>query len=346
MRRFLPLRRTTVIVWALCLVAGACSNSPTSPTPSPGTGGSPPPVTTPPPTPPLTITCPAAQSASSPNGAPVAVNFGAPTTTGGVAPVQVSCTRTSGSTFPVGTTAVQCTATDAASTTRSCNFNVVVAPPPPQLSRTRFLAFGDSTTAGEVPVPTAAAFGVREPNYKLVIVPAAAYPTQLLTLLRARYTAQVSVIEVINAGLPSEWAEDGALRLPGVMSNVRPHAVLLLHGMNDLAALGTAGVQRAWRAIDTMAKEIRGRGARTFLATLPPSRPGPKAVPLALIQSLNANIRDTARGEGAVLVDVYGALFTDVNRYMSFDGLHPTEAGYQKIADTFYEAIRLDLEVR
>jgi lysophospholipase L1-like esterase len=260
--------------------------------------------------------------------------------------VQVSCTRASGSTFPVGTTEVQCTATDAASVSRSCSFNVVVAPPPPQLSRTRFLAFGDSTTAGEVPEATSSAFSGDVPNYKLVIVPAVAYPTQLLSLLRARYTAQVSVLEVINSGVPSEWAEDAVRRLPGVMSNVRPQAVLLLHGINDLAALGTPGVQRAWRAIDTMAKEIRGRGARTFLATLPPSRPGPKAVPSALIQSLNSNIRDTARGEGAVLVDVFGALSTDVNRYMSFDGLHPSEAGYRKIADTFYEAIRLDLEVR
>jgi lysophospholipase L1-like esterase len=185
------------------------------------------------------------------------------------------------------------------------------------------------------------------PDYRLVVIPSASYPTQLLTMLRGRYTGQASALEMTNSGVPTEWAEDGALRLPGVMSNVRPQIVLLLEGVNDLAALGTRGVQSAWRAIDTMAKEIRNRGARAFIATIPPPRPtGSKAVPLSLIQSLNANIRDTARGEGAVLVDVFQALSTNVNLYISVDGLHPTEAGYQKIAETFFQAIRQDLEVR
>lgn len=277
----------------------------------------------------------------------MAVNFNLPTTSGGVAPVQVSCTRTSGSLFPVGTTAVQCNATDAASATQSCSFNVTVAVPPPQLSRTRFLAFGDSTTAGEVPVASSAAFDGDSPNYKLIVIPSASYPSQLLSLLRARYSAQVSLLEVANSGWPGEWAEDGARRLPGVMATVRPQVVLLLEGVNDLGALGMPGVARAWRAIDTMAKEIRNRGARAFIATIPPPRPsGPKAVPITLIQALNTNIRDTVRGEGAVLVDLFTALSTDVNRYVSIDGLHLTEAGYQKAADTFYEAIRVDLEIR
>lgn len=185
------------------------------------------------------------------------------------------------------------------------------------------------------------------PNYRMIVIPEASYPSQLLSLLRARYTAQAAALEITNAGLPTEWAEDGALRLPGLLANQRPQAVLLLEGVNDLAALGTRGVNSAWRAIDAMAKEIRNRGARPFIATLPPPRPtGVKAVPLALIQSLNANIRDTVRGEGAVLVDLFQALSADVNLYISFDGLHPTEAGYRKIAETFYEAVRQELEVR
>jgi lysophospholipase L1-like esterase len=269
------------------------------------------------------------QTSASANGAPVAVTFSA-SASGGVAPVQVSCTRPSGSLFPVGTTSVQCTATDASATTRSCSFSVTVAQPAPQLSRTKFLAFGDSTTIGEVPVATNVPTRDGSPNYRMIVIPAASYPSQLLSLLRARYTGQTSVLEMTNSGLPTEWAEDGALRLPGVLATSRPEAVLLLEGVNDLAALGTRGVQSAWRAIDTMAKEIRGRGARAFIATLPPPRPGgTKAVPITLIQSLNANIRDTARGEGAVLVDVFQALSPNVDLYISVDGLHPTGAGYR-----------------
>lgn len=340
----LPRRtRAAGVVVALFAVTVACSSSPTSPTPPTGT---PPPPGPPPPAPSLTISCPASQNVSSTGNNPVPVTFAAPSTTGGLAPVQVTCTRTSGSLFPVGTTSVQCTATDAGATSRSCAFSISVAPPPPELTRATFLAFGDSTTLGEVTVPIGPD-RLGSPGYRMVVVPSAAYPAQLLSLLRTRYTTQAGSIVITNAGNPTEWAEDGVRRLPGVMSSQRPQAVLLLEGINDLSALGTPGVMSAWRAIDTMAKEIRGRGARPFIATLPPSRPGgARSVPLALIQSLNNNIRSTVRGEGAVLVDLFEALSPDVSRYIGIDGVHPTEAGYRKIAETFYEAIRLDLERR
>lgn len=319
------------------LTLAGCSSSPTAPTsPQPGV---------PPPTGPaaLAIVCPSNAAASSANNNPVAVTYTAPVVSGGIAPVQVTCAPSSGTLFPLGTTTVQCTAADAAQTSRTCQFSVTVSGPVPRLARTKFLAFGDSMTAGEITAPT----GARGEHQALVVVPASSYPTRLLGLLRGRYTAQTAAIEVLNAGRPGEWAEDGALRLPGVMSSNRPEAVLLLSGSNELGALGTAGVQRAWRAIDLMAKEVRGRGARAFLATLPPARgTGTNAIPLSLIQALNANIRSTARGEGAVLVDLYEALSTDPNRYIGSDGLHPTEAGYQRIAETFFAAIRQEYETR
>jgi lysophospholipase L1-like esterase len=200
-------------------------------------------------------------------------------------------------------------------------------------------------TAGEVTQPSRSGAGDALRNLKLVIVPSASYPTQLLNLLRARYTGQVSQLQVVNAGWPGEWAEDGAVRLPGILASNRPEVVLLMEGTNELGALGTPGVARASRAIDTMAREVRNRGARLFLATVPPTRAtGANTIPPSLINALNATIRTTARGENAVLVDIHGAISADVNRYIGADGLHPTEAGYQRIAETFFAAIRGELE--
>jgi lysophospholipase L1-like esterase len=310
------------------------------------TARTPPPTATPPPdgTPALTISCPAAVTAASTTGQPVGVTFPPPVTSGGRAPVQVSCTPPSGSLFPVGATSVQCTATDALTLSSSCNFSVTVAAVP-RLGRTTFVAFGDSFTAGEVAIPGTAALNEQLPNFRLAVVPSASYPTLLTSLLRGRYTAQT--IQMTNSGVPSEWAEDGAKRLPGVLSSTRPEVLLLLEGVNELSALGQPGVARAWAAIDTMAKEGRNRGARVFLATLPPPRPpGKGAVPLQLVLALNDRIRTTAAGEGAVLVDLYAALNVDLVRYIGVDGLHPTELGYQRIADTFFDAIRAVLEVR
>ena len=326
---------------ALVLTLVSSCSSPTAPTP---------PVTTPPPTPPVTapplsISCPADITLTVATS-PATVTFAAPTTTGGVAPAQVTCTRQSGSPFTAGTSTVLCTALDAASTSVTCQFSVTVNVTVPRLSRTRFLAFGDSITAGEVTSPTSAT-ATGAPNYKLIIVPAASYPSQLLGMLRARYTDQATALSMVNSGAPGEWAQDGARRLPGVLANQRPEAVLLLEGYNDLGASGTAGINAAATAIEQMAKESRNRGARVFLSTLPPPGPnGAKGIPLTQVLALNDRIRQIAAGEGAVLVDAYGGLAVDIARYVGADGLHLNEAGYQKLAELFFNAIRVDLEVR
>jgi lysophospholipase L1-like esterase len=214
-----------------------------------------------------------------------------------------------------------------------------------RLTRTRFLAFGDSLTAGEITVPTTTSGRGDQPNYPLVVVPAVAYPTVLATMLRARYGSQAALIEVINAGLSGEWAQDGVLRLPGVLTANRPEAVLILEGMNDIGA--SNGPANAGSAIEMLAQIVRARGARLFLATLPPSRPGGvRSIPISLTTSVNARIRLIAASQGAVLVDVYPVFESDVNRYIGIDGLHPTEAGYQRLAELFFNAIRSDLEAR
>jgi lysophospholipase L1-like esterase len=348
----LSVRCAERLVVALCVgvMAAAGCSSPSAPSPAtpPVTQ---PPVTTPPPSTPtipaLTIACPANVTATSESGNPVVVSYSAPNVTGGVAPVQVNCSRSSGSAFPLGPTSVECTATDARPVTASCSFTVTVNLPPVRLSRTKFLAFGDSMTAGEIALAATDALNDRDRSRTFVVMPSAAYPTKLGSLLRARYVSQATTIDVANSGLPGEWAADAVRRLPAILANSRPEAVLLLHGSNDLAALGQPGVARTSQAIDTMAKEVRNRGARLFLATLPPPRPGGvRSVPTPVITSFNAVIRTIAAGENAVLVDVYPLLLPDVTRFVGTDGTHLTELGYERLAEIFFESIRKDLEVR
>jgi parallel beta-helix repeat protein len=74
----------------------------------------------------LTITCPGNQTATSPDGFPVAVSYPAATTTGGTQPVNISYSAASGSNFPVGTTTVQVTASSNDGQTAGCSFTVTV----------------------------------------------------------------------------------------------------------------------------------------------------------------------------------------------------------------------------
>ncbi|NOT55420.1 MAG: HYR domain-containing protein [Deltaproteobacteria bacterium] len=75
------------------------------------------------------ITCPADQSVTTTSSTGAPVNF-SPTATDNCATIITSCPLASGSTFPLGTTAVTCTATDGAGVQNSCGFNVHVAPVP------------------------------------------------------------------------------------------------------------------------------------------------------------------------------------------------------------------------
>jgi hypothetical protein len=81
---------------------------------------------------PLTISCPA-PSATSYDGRAAVLNF-SPVVNGGIQPVRTVCTPPSGTAFPVGTTAISCTATDAALTTASCTTSASVVSNPGQSS--------------------------------------------------------------------------------------------------------------------------------------------------------------------------------------------------------------------
>jgi lysophospholipase L1-like esterase len=197
-------------------------------------------------------------------------------------------------------------------------------------------------------VPTTTALDAQGfPAFKLILLPAASYPTQLQTLLRNRYITQQTGIVITNAGLPGEAAQDAPVRFSGVLASVAPEVLLLLHGANDLALDGAVGVTRAANGVERMAREARNRGARVFIASLPPPRPGGRnTLPAELVTSLNSRLRIIATGEAAVFVDLYQALVSNIPTFVGTDGLHLTEVGYQRVAETFSTAIQSALEVR
>jgi lysophospholipase L1-like esterase len=83
-----------------------------------------------------------------------------------------------------------------------------------------------------------------------------------------------------------------------------------------------------------------------LVATFLPQRPGGRrAFSAATIVPANEQVRAMVAAEGAVLVDLHPVFEGHVDTLIGPDGLHPTEEGYQKIADTFFEVIRERLEV-
>ena len=298
------------------------------------------------------IACPAPQTAQSPDGGAVPVHYPLPVVSGGAQPISLACTPPSGSTFNVGSAAVICTARDAKQQTASCSFGVTVAKPA-KISATKFVAFGDSITAGTLdpPCTSASAFALGPQIGERQILAASinvstSYPTLLQTLLVAQYPAQSP--SVLNEGVGGEHVPEGVARLPGVLTTDAPQVLLLEEGINDIDNSNPVGSTAfVIKGLRTMIQHARSAGVQTFLANLLPERLGTcRGHRAPYIASANDQIRALAASENVVLVDLYAAFGPDApTTLIGFDGLHPTAAGYELIAQTFFESIRQKLEV-
>ena len=195
-----------------------------------------------------------------------------------------------------------------------------------RLTRTRFMAFGDSITVGEIPDP---------------FTP---YPIILQTELRSRYVSQATNIVVVNAGVGGERLTAGVLRFEGAFDTHRPEVVLLMEGINDLMSLGP---DASTSLLQFMAQQAQSRNARVFLGSMLPTVPGRRlSQPTANVVLFNSRLEAMAAQQGLVYVDLYNALLAEAPAIISDDGLHPTVLGYRRIADVFFDAIRAHLEER
>lgn len=289
--------------------------------------------------PPPTLTCPGNLQAQAHNGQNPTVNFDTPAASDGTAPVTVACTPASGTTFALGTTPVNCTASDAQKRTATCSFNVEVTAIP-RISQVKFMAFGDSITEGT----TSPAPGM------LVTSKPDSYPYKLQAMLSSLYSDQT--IEVINEGHSNENVNDaGKRRFRGALDVNKPDVVLLLQGANDLNLAFVKykdpkpAIPLVISALEEMAKEAHARKIPLLLASLTPQDPeGSRGHGAPALPELNAEIRKMAREEGAIFVDLFNGLGGTPKGSIGVDGLHPTPDGYTKIAEIWFDAIRKNFE--
>lgn len=317
-----PVIRTAIALILVASGAARCSN-PIAPPP-------PPPVVDAP-----SITCPSNVTASV-DQAPAPVTYTTPVVMAGTAPVVTACTIESGKAFPSGTTDVICTATDAVARQAQCTFKVSVNVTA-RLKGTRFLAFGDSVTDGEVSQP---AMGLR------VVQRADSYPTQLEGLLRERYVSQAGELAVINEGIGGKTITEDEDRLRGTLRANRPDVLLFLHGTNDVNGRKSTVATDIYYATREAIIRAKSEGARLVLVStlLPQVQGRSKAFGWDLIPEANDAIRDAVAREGGTLVDAFGAFNPQKELLIGIDGLHPTVAGYQLLAETFLAAIRANFE--
>jgi lysophospholipase L1-like esterase len=317
-------RALSAVLGAALLGASACGSSPAAPTPPP-TPGAP------------AITCPADVSVTS-TAAPIAVTYTAPATSGGAPPTTVSCNVASGALLPSGTTAVSCTVTDGLNRTAACGFNITVAVKL-YVKYTKYLAFGDSLTAGTVSTSSFGLRSLKNPD---------SYPGVLGALLAARYTQQTPT--VVNEGLPGAPADDDTSRLRELLAaGPLPEVLLLLEGSNEMLTGRDDMVAKIGPALQEDIDAAWGANVKQILlATFPPTRSGSRGnVAGKYIEPTNTlirNLQTTNASKGVILVDLHAAMVGQEQTLVGDDGLHLTIAGYRKMAETFLAVIKANFD--
>lgn len=211
--------------------------------------------------------------------------------------------------------------------------------PAPTLTVSKILAFGDSITEGVDSPPLS--LDAWSWNLPLAAGRPQSYPYKLKALIDARYTGQT--IDVYNGGWAGRQARDDRERFSQAVSEGRPDLILLLEGANDLnAPLGAnegmnARVDSVVNALEDMVRDAQARRIPVLIATQTPQRPGgPKAGGVELIARFNDTLRTMATKKDVPVVDLSQLPLS----FMGQDGLHPTEAGYEHIAQIWFETIK------
>ncbi|MGN6374092.1 MAG: GDSL-type esterase/lipase family protein [Sphingomonas sp.] len=168
--------------------------------------------------------------------------------------------------------------------------------------------------------------------------------TEMWKVHRAPYFATQNHV---CRGISGQTTPQMVLRMMADVVRLKPKAVHIMAGTNDIAGnTGPMTVQQSEDNIRMMAEIARGSGIDVLLASIPPSSNFPWKPGLEVtrpIEMINQWIQGYAAGAGATWVD-YHPVLADAKDGMkpglSYDGVHPTPAGYALMESVLDPLIR------
>lgn len=199
----------------------------------------------------------------------------------------------------------------------------------PAGAQTGYIAFGDSITAGA---------------YDDDLRTEKGYPPRLEALLQG---AGINAV-VDNYGYGGEDTVQGMSRINGVLDEaaISGDVLLLMEGTNDISR--GIPVETTRYDLTQMAEKAEKRGLTVIHATAIPRLPNAKVDSENVTNTwLNQNVRDMAGFRGRKLADPFEVFSTIPDLFTRFyyqgkdDPVgHPIAAGYDLLAQVFFDAIR------
>ena len=151
----------------------------------------------------------------------------------------------------------------------------------------------------------------------------------------------------INRGISGQTTPQMLIRFRPDVIALHPRAVVILAGTNDIAGnTGPMTLEEIEGNLQSMAELAKANGIRVVLSSVMPVsdyiRPQTGRRPPEKIIALNNWIRQYAAANGHVYLDYYSAMLDDQKLFkkeLTYDGLHPNEAGYELMGPLAEKAI-------
>jgi acyl-CoA thioesterase I len=178
-------------------------------------------------------------------------------------------------------------------------------------SRPRIVALGDSLTAG------------------LGLEPTQAYPA----LLQKRLDAAGLSYEVVNAGVSGDTSAGGLRRIDWTLDGDVKVLIVALGGNDALRGLPVEQLEQNLTAI---VERADARKIKVILAGME----APPNYGAAYTAAFRQAYRDVAAEHGAVLIPFLLEGVAGLPEMNQGDGIHPTAAGAEKLAETVWSALR------
>jgi lysophospholipase L1-like esterase len=156
----------------------------------------------------------------------------------------------------------------------------------------------------------------------------------------------------INRGISAQLTPQMLLRFRPDVIALHPKVVVILAGTNDIGgSLGPVPPEATRDNIMSMVDLARAHGIRVVLSSLTPvcDLLGPQTDkrPVEKLRELNAWMKEYAVREKIVFLDYWPAMLDDkgmLRAELTFDGLHPNDAGYAVMGPLAAQAIAAALK--
>ena len=156
----------------------------------------------------------------------------------------------------------------------------------------------------------------------------------------------------INRGISGQTTPQMLIRFRPEVIDLKPQVVVILAGTNDIAGnTGPTTLEAIEANLMSMVELAKLHNIRVVLASLLPVcdyiRPQTNRRPPEKIIALNAWMKDYAQKNGLVYLDYYSAMLDDKQMFkqdLTYDGLHPNDAGYDVMGPLAEKAITAALQ--